>query len=269
MSIIECSRSTGIFGTIAAIVVVTFTSTIATADTVATVNGVEVNSATFDFYLQNRVKTPLAQVTAEERELVLQELIDIYILATQPRATDLAKDPKINAQIELQSRALVAQAVATDWLANNPASEDEVQAEYDAQAKLAPPLQFKARHILVETQSAAVDLIAQLDAGADFEDLAKAHSTGPSGTAGGDLGWFSPSQMVVPFSDAVAALEDGAYTKAPVQTDFGWHVILREESRTSEAPPLDSVRDGLKQSVEQKKFQQYLEALRVTDVDRD
>jgi peptidyl-prolyl cis-trans isomerase C len=73
--------------------------------------------------------------------------------------------------------------------------------------------------------------------------------------------------MVAPFSDAVAALEDGAYTKAPVQTEFGWHVILREESRTSEAPPLDSVRDALKQNVEQKKFQEYLEALRVTDVD--
>ena len=267
MSIIERSRSTGVFWAIATIVIVNFTSTIATAESVATVNGVDIDSATFDFYLQNRVKTPLAQVTAEEREVVLQELLDIYILATQPRATDLAKDPKFSAQVELQSRAVMAQAVATDWLANNPASDEEIQAEYDAQTQLAPPLQFKARHILVETQAAAVDLIAQLDSGANFEELAKSHSTGPSGSAGGDLGWFSPNQMVAPFSDAVAALEDGAHTQAPVQTEFGWHVILREESRTSEAPPLDSVRDSVKQNVEQKKFQQYLENLRETDVD--
>jgi len=265
MNIIERSRSAGIFWTIATIIVVTFTSPIATAESVATVNGVDIDSATFDFYLQNRVQTPLAQVTAEEREVVLQELMDIYILATQPRATELAEDPIIHAQIELQYRAVLAQAVATDWLASNPASDEEIQAAYDEQSQLAPPLQFKARHILVETQAAAVDLIAQLDAGANFEELAKTHSTGPSGPAGGDLGWFSASQMVAPFSDAVSALADEAYTKAPVQTDFGWHVILREESRTSEAPPLDSVRDALKQNVEQTKFQQYLETLRVTN----
>ena len=112
---------------------------------------------------------------------------------------------------------------------------------------------------------AAIELITQLDAGASFEELAQTHSTGPSGPTGGDLGWFSPGQMVAPFSDAVAGLDNGAYTEAPVQTDFGWHVILREESRVNEPPPLDSVRDALKQSVEQTKFQQYLEGLRTSD----
>ena len=262
---IQRSRSTGIILAMTAIAVIAFVSTKSVADSVASVNGVEIDQSTFDFYLQNRVQTPLAQVTAEERETVLQELKDIYILSTQPRAGDLAEDPKIKAQIELQYRAAMAQAVATDWLENNPASDEEIQAAYDAQTLLVPGLQFKSRHILVETQAAAIDLIAQLDEGANFEELARADSTGPSGPAGGDLGWFSANQMVTPFSDAVAALEDGAYTTSPVQTEYGWHVILREDSRASEPPPLDSVKDSLKQRVEQEKFQLYLDELRTAD----
>ncbi|MGI9273119.1 MAG: peptidylprolyl isomerase [Woeseiaceae bacterium] len=240
-------------------------ATAAHAEAVATVNGVDIEDSTFEFYVESRLQKPLLQVTAEEREAVLSELKDIYVLTTQPRANELAADPRLQAQIELQRRAALAQAVATDWLANNPATDEEIQAAYESQAQLAPDVQFKARHILVETQGAAVDVIASLDAGESFAELAQTHSTGPSGPAGGDLGWFSPNQMVAPFSDAVAALEDGAYTKAPVQTEFGWHVILREESRTSEAPPLDSVRDAVKTNVEQTNFQRYLEGLRAAE----
>lgn len=246
-----------------------FSTAIAQAEVVASVNGADIEQSTFEFYLENRLQKPLLQVTAEERELVLNEIKDIYILTTQPRAKELAAEPKLKAQIELQHRAAIAQAVATDWLANNPASEEEIQAAYDAQALLSPDLQYKARHILVETQSSAADLIARLDAGANFEELAQTYSTGPSGPAGGDLGWFSPNQMVAPFSDAVANMEDGAYTKTPVQTEFGWHVILREESRANEAPPLESVRDAVKNNVEQMNFQRYLEGLRAKDAGKD
>ena len=105
-------------------------------------------------------------------------------------------------------------------------------------------------------------MIKQLDEGADFATLAAEHSTGPTGPQGGDLGWFSPDQMVQPFSEAVAALEDGAHTAEPVQTQFGWHVILREDSRANQPPPLESVHDAIKQRVEQLKFQAYLETLR-------
>ena len=132
---------------------------------------------------------------------------------------------------------------------------------------MSPTEQFKARHILVETQAAATDLIAQLDDGADFAELAQANSTGPTGPNGGDLGWFSPDQMVKEFSDAVAAMSDGAHTSEPVQTQFGWHVILREESRANQPPTLDSVRDVLKQGVEQTKLQEYLEQLRADQAD--
>jgi peptidyl-prolyl cis-trans isomerase C len=258
------SRNRGTtFAALTASIAVALTTTVF-AEAVTTVNGVEIDQTTFDQYLESRVQKPAAEATEAERASVLKELTDIYLLTTMPRAQELAKEPATRAQIELQYRAVLAQAVVSDWLRSNPASEEEIQEAYAAQMLLAPDLQFKARHILVETQSAAADLIEQLDDGADFEELAKENSTGPSGPSGGDLGWFAPNQMVKPFSDSVAGLENGAYTKEPVQTEFGWHVILREDSRNNEPPPLDSVRDVIKQNVEQGKFQEFLQSLRTT-----
>ncbi len=234
----------------------------AQAETVATVNGVDIDSAVVDLYLTSRTQQPAADATPAQRQQALQELTDLYLLTTQPSAKTLQNDPQVKAQVELQSRGVLAQAVATEYLANNPASEDEILAEYQNQIEMSPPMQFKARHILVETQAAASDLITQLDDGADFAELAKANSTGPTGPNGGDLGWFSPEQMVKPFSDSVANLEDGAHTNEPVQTQFGWHVILREDSRENQPPTLESVRDVIKQRIEQTKFQGYIEGLR-------
>jgi peptidyl-prolyl cis-trans isomerase C len=237
---------------------------VASAETIFTINGVDVDSAVVDVYFESRLGGQGGQATPEQREALMTELRDIYILSTQANAKTLAAAPRVAAQIELQRLGIVAQAVASEYFANTEVTEDEILAEYNEQVKLAPPLQFKARHILVESQGEALALIAQLNEGADFEELAKEKSTGPSGPTGGDLGWFSPNQMVEPFSNAVQALEDGQYTSAPIQTQFGWHVILREESRESEAPTLDSVRDNIKSVVQQKKFTTHLEGLRET-----
>lgn len=234
----------------------------ALAEAVKTVNGVDVDSTVVDMYIESRTQRPAASATAEERASMLAELTDIYLLTTQDRANELADDPTVKAQAELQYRALLAQAAAADFITSNQATDEEIFEEYTTQLELQPTKQYKARHILVATQSDAIDVVAALDGGAEFAELAKERSTGPSGPSGGDLGWFSPEQMVKPFSDAVIALEDGAYSKEPVQTQFGWHVILREESRDNEPPPLDSVRDTIKQRVEQQKLQAYIESLR-------
>lgn len=232
------------------------------AQTAATVNGAEISSNVFDMYLASRIQKPASEATAEERASILSELKDIYLLTTQPRAKELANSPRTKAQLELQSRGILAQAVAADFLQSNQATDEEIQAAYARQVELSPPLEFKARHILVETQGEAQSLITELEEGADFAELATEKSTGPSGPNGGDLGWFSPNQMVAPFSQAVSKLEDGSFTSAPVQTQFGWHVILREGSRPTAPPTLDSVRDMIKQRVEQEKLQKYIESLR-------
>jgi peptidyl-prolyl cis-trans isomerase C len=234
----------------------------ANADTVMTVNGADVDSTVVHLYIQSRTNKPAAAASADEREALLRELSDIYLLTTQDVVAEIQKDPGYLAQIELQRRGVLAQAVASRFCASVAISDEEIQKEYESQVKLAPPLQFKARHILVESQGEAADLIKELDSGKDFVELATTRSTGPSAPNGGDLGWFSPNQMVPAFSDAVAKLQDGNYTKTPVQTEFGWHVILREESRESEAPPLDSVTDEIRQALQQKKFQAHLEKLR-------
>ena len=235
------------------------------AETVRTINGVAIDSAVLDLYIETRSQKPLAQVTPEERAGMLDELTDIYLITTQDRAKELADDPRVKAQAELQYRGLMAQVVASDFITSNPATDDEIFAAYSAQLEGQPAKQFKARHILLTTQDDAIEAISALDDGADFVELAKERSTGPSGPSGGDLGWFSPEQMVKPFSDAVVALEDGAYSKEPVQTQFGWHVILREDTRDNEPPPLESVRDSIKQRVEQQKLQTYIENLRSSE----
>lgn len=232
------------------------------AEPVATVNGVNIDRAVVDAYYESRFQKPATQGTPEEREQVLLELTDIYLLTTQPRAIEFSRDPRIQAQAELQYRGTLAQVVAADYMSRNPATEEEIQAEYQRQVQSASAEQLKARHILVETQAAANELIVELNDGADFQELAREHSIGPSGPTGGDLGWISPDQMVQPFAAALVALEDGAYTESPVQTQFGWHVILREGSRATEPPTLESVRENVEQSVEQSKFQQYMQSLR-------
>ncbi|MDH5619935.1 MAG: peptidylprolyl isomerase [Gammaproteobacteria bacterium] len=223
---------------------------------------VSISPDVFNMYLESRIQKPADQATAEETALVREELTDIYLLSDEPRAQALKESPRLKAQIELQTRAMLAQAVATDFITRNSATAEEMRALYDEQITLAPPTEYKARHILVETQSAATDLIAQLEGGADFAELATTNSTGPSGPSGGDLGWFSPDRMVPEFSTAVQALANGEFTKAPVQTQYGWHVILREDSRESPPPPFESVTDALKQQVENEKLRDYILGLR-------
>lgn len=232
------------------------------AETVMTVNGADIDSVVVDLYVENRTQKPANQASAAEREALIGEIVDIYLLTTQPHVEGLMDTPNVQAQLEIQKRGIMAQVVATDFVANNQASDEEILNEYATQIELAPPTQFKASHILVETQAAATGLIGQLDEGADFGELARENSTGPSGPNGGDLGWFSPNQMVKPFSDAVSELGDGEYTEGPVQTQFGWHVIRRDESRDSEPPTLESVRDVIKQRIEQQKLQEHLARLR-------
>jgi peptidyl-prolyl cis-trans isomerase C len=222
----------------------------------------EIDPEVFNFYLESLTQQPASAATADQIEQVRSRLTDVYLLSDQPRASELRESPRLKAQIELQTRVTLAQAVASDFISRNQASDEELQALYAEQLENSPPMEFKARHILVESQGEAIDIIAQLEGGADFAELAKEKSTGPSGPSGGDLGWFPPDRMVAEFSQAVQLLADGAFTKIPVQTQFGWHVILREDSRESVPPPFDSVKDTLKQQVEGKRLEEYIQSLR-------
>ena len=262
MKLTRSSSRIGTYRLVSALVALTIAGISAHAETVLTVNGATIDSNVLEFYIQSRTNRPAAQATAEERDTLTKELTDIYILATQEEAERLAQNPRISAQLELQRRGILAQAVANEFFANSTVTDEEIATEYAEQVKVAPTEQFKARHILVGTQAEALEIINELNNGADFIELAKSKSTGPSGPNGGDLGWFSPNQMVPEFSAAVQKLSDGSYTKEPVQTQYGWHVIMREASRQSEAPPLESSKPQITQAIKNRKFQEHLAKLR-------
>ena len=225
----------------------------------------EVEAKVLELYIQNRARGTQGEISAEQREQFRTEVADLFLLAEEAEAAGLDEDPEVAAQIKLQRMSTLASALAGNYLEENPPTDAELRAEYSAQVAGYQPQQYKARHILLETEDEAQAVIAQLDEGADFAELAQEKSTGPSGPNGGDLGWFPPDSMVEPFSDAVVALENGNYTSEPVQTQFGWHVILREDSRETEAPSFEEVKERLKPVVEQKKLQSYLDGLRSAD----
>ncbi|MFK8052060.1 MAG: peptidylprolyl isomerase [Woeseiaceae bacterium] len=242
------------------IIAATLAANPVSAQTIATINGSEITQAQLDAFAEGRTG---ARATPENQAELIDQLGDLFLLSDEAIAQNYHKDRDVEAQLELQKRSVLAQAAVTGYLQKNGITDADVRAEYDrefAEAEL--PSQYKARHILVETEEAAKGIITELKNGGDFEALAKEKSTGPSGPQGGDLGWFAAEAMVAEFSGAVAALEDGKYSEAPVQTQFGWHVILREGTRQSEAPSFEELQPRIRQALEQRSFQTYFEDLR-------
>ncbi|WP_299877389.1 peptidylprolyl isomerase [uncultured Sulfitobacter sp.] len=175
---------------------------------------------------------------------------------------------RVSLSIENELRSLTAGEVIERNMAS-PLSEDDVQAAYDEQyANAEAGEEYNASHILVETEEAAIALKEELDSGADFAALAREKSTGPSGPGGGSLGWFGKGMMVPSFEAAVVAMEPGAVSD-PVQTQFGWHVIKLNETRKTEAPSLESVREELELQLRQTRVQTTIEDVTAAaDVDR-
>ncbi len=144
----------------------------------------------------------------------------------------------------------------------NPVSDKELRKEYDSKVAGANLKEYKARHILLKSEADAKSVIAELDSGANFAELAKSKSTGPTAKNGGDLGWFKPNQMVPPFAQAVSEMKKGSYTKKPVKTQFGWHVIKLEDERKLTPPKFEEVKEQIRSIKTNQKIQQYVIELR-------
>ncbi|MGD8323132.1 MAG: peptidylprolyl isomerase, partial [Gammaproteobacteria bacterium] len=193
-------------------------------------------------------------MTPEERADILNQLIAIHLAAADGERLGLHHERSIAAQLELSRLQYLASAAVERHVENNPPSEAELRDLYEARIENLSGNEYKARHILVETEQEARDLIAQLDEGADFAALAMEFSTGPTGPNGGDLDWFAPDRMVAPFSNAVQELEVGAYSPEPVNTQFGWHVILLEDTRDRQPPSIESMRVELTTIAQQQRI---------------
>jgi len=228
---------------------------------IAAVDGQVIYEPMLQHYARSRAQKEVDQLTPEEREGLLGELIQLRLLATAAQSEDFLTDDEFVAELELQRLQLIARRMIGTYLDQNPVTEAELQQAYAENSEQLAGTQYRARHILVEAESEAADIIQQLDEGADFQELARTRSTGPSGPNGGDLGWITADRMVPPFATAVRGMEVGTYSAAPVQTRFGWHVILLEEKSDARAPELDAIRGDITNLVEQQKVQQYLEQL--------
>ncbi len=228
---------------------------------VATVNGKPVSAAVFDLYATSVARKPAAELTAEQKNQLLDQYIGMVLAADAAEKAGLEKNKDVTTQLNLTRLNLLAEAEFKKYLEEHPIADPEIKAEYDVQvANL--PREYHARHILVENKVIADSVIRELKKGADFAKLAKDESKDPSSKNGGDLGWFTPDTMVKPFSDALVTLEKGKYTEEPVQSQFGWHVILLEDTRTPTPPEFEQVKDRVKQMVQRKKLQTFLEELR-------
>lgn len=236
-------------------------SPLVAAETVATVNGLKISDGMVDAIAAGRLRKDPATLTEQEREAATDQLIQLAAIATAAEKAKLDHEPEVAAQLELQRMSILAQAMMAQHLREHPVTEDQLKQAYDGRYASATR-EYHARHILVETPDTAAEVIAKLDGGADFAALAAEYSTGPTSRSGGDLGWFSSEQMVAPFSQAVAGMEVGSYTSTPVQTQFGWHVIRKENERETPAPDLASVREELERQLQQQQVQALLEDLR-------
>ena len=224
---------------------------------VATVNGVAISPALVDAYARRR---PGKQEDVK-RDVLINELVAQELLVQDAARRGLDKDPGVLAEVEVLRRGLLAGRAVKAYLAEHPITEDAKKAEYKQLAPKLATKEYKARHILLKTEDEAKAVIAELKKGGDFAELAKKKSIGPSAKSGGELGWFGPDQMVKPFSEAVATMEKGKFSTTPVQTQFGWHVIQLEDTRTTPAPSYDAIKAQLETYMEQKATQAYLKEL--------
>ena len=228
---------------------------------VAVVNGTDI--------LQSEVLATASQLPEQYQQqlalifpALIERLIDMKVIALAAADAGLADDEEVLELLE-QRKEEIMRDVYLERLVADIVTEESLQAAYqDYLAENPPTTEVKARHILLETEEDAQSVIVELDGGADFSELAKSRSTGPSSSAGGDLGYFTSDQMVEPFSVAAFALEPGSYSQAPVETQFGWHVILVEDRRTSEAPPFEDVEVELTNTLNRDAVQERVKDLR-------
>ena len=232
---------------------------------VATVDGTPISRADYDFYVKRLLQgRPNTDLTPEQKNQILDEMISMQLIAGQAVKDGLEKDADVATSLQVLRLRILADAESQKYLKDKEPTDAELHAEYDTAIAALDKNEYHARHILVPTKEAAEAAIKKIKGGAKFEDVAKAESTDGSKANGGDLGWFTLARMAKPFGDAVKTLKKGEMTQAPVQTQFGWHVIKLEDTREAPPPPFEQVKQQVASGVMQKKLAAYVDGLKKT-----
>jgi peptidyl-prolyl cis-trans isomerase C len=234
----------------------------ARAAPIAKVNGVAVPKARLDMMMLQQAGRGMPD-NEQTRSLVREELVNREIIAQEAVRAGIAKVPEVQTQLELTRQEVIVGAYVRDWVRKHPITETDIEKEYDKIKKEAPPNEYKARHILVDSEDQAKDLIGQLKKGAKFDELASKNSK-DTGTKdrGGDLDWNMPGVFDKQFSDAMVKLEKGKFTETPVQTRFGYHVIQLDDVRAVKVPSLAELKPRIQQQLGQQKVENLVRGLR-------
>lgn len=227
----------------------------------ATVNGQPIPQSVYDAFATEQ-KAQGAPDSPELQNAVKEELIRREILAQEAKKKGLDKKGTIQGQIELAKQAVLIRAFLTDYVKAHPISEAQLKAEYETIKANLGTTEYKVRHILVENEDEAKGIIVKLDKGEKFSELAKASKDPGSKDKGGELGWSSPNAYVKPFGEALGKLKKGEYTKAPVKSDFGYHIIMLEDSRPATPPTFEQAKPQLQQRASQQQIEQLVKELR-------
>lgn len=227
----------------------------------ALVNGVSIPQARIDL----RVKAATAQGQTDSPELrkaIREDMINIEVMAQEAVKTGLDKNADVVQQVELAKQSVLVGAFVQDYVKNHPISEDQLKQEYDKLKTKLGNKEYNTRHILVETEAEAKGIIAQLGKKTKFEKLAAKSKDSGSAAQGGSLGWAVPSNFVPEFADALLNLKKGEYTKEPVQSQFGWHVIKLDDTRELKVPSFEEVKPQLQQRLQQQSIKKAIDELR-------
>ncbi|MGQ0443430.1 MAG: peptidylprolyl isomerase [Methylophilaceae bacterium] len=247
---------------LAAFSTLTFTPFTFAADSVATVNGKPIKQSWVDYITRDAVAR--GQKNSDGmKNAIINELVGSELAIQEAQKQGLDKSTDFIANQELTNRKLLVNVYLQEYMKKNPVSDADKKAAYEEFKKELGDKEYNARHILVKTEAEAKEILAQVNKGGDFAKIAKEKSIDPgSKEKGGDLGWFSPAGMVKPFSAAVTALQKNTVAASPVQTQFGWHVIKLIDTRATQVPPYDKVKDGLERTLQQRKLEKLMLSLK-------
>ncbi len=228
---------------------------------IATVNGTDITEWTLQRYAKQRAQNQ-GLPSAQQRRAFIDELINRELIYQNAQQIGVDKTPAILAEINHQRINIIASVMLSRSSSRFAVSDADLKKEYDKRkGELGGP-ELKARHILLENEQDAKDVITELNKGAKFETLAGERSTGPSAVDGGARGWFNPGERVGECSLAAAALPKGSYSKTPVKTPFGWHVILLEDTRIVEPPLFDTIKEQIRVGLQNRLMEKYIAGLR-------
>ena len=234
----------------------------ALAQNLAVVNGKAVPKARMDAMAQQMAKAG-RPVTPDMEGQLKDEIIarEIFLQEAQKKGLDASEDYKT--QLALARETILIRELFMDWQKKNPVTDEAIKAEYDKFVAANSGKEFKARHILVEKEADAKDIIARIKKGAKFEDIAKKQSKDPgSAVNGGDLDWANPRSYVPEFTEALLKLTKGQLTDTPVKSQFGYHVIRLDDVRQAELPKLEEVKPQIAQQLQQQMMAKYQDELR-------